>query len=174
MHPGYKLELIHADGRVEWIPSVPRDRRPGEEIYQVLTKYLDRHAIVQRIFTEYTTQSISANAIAMQLNREGVKSHTKSGLWYGSLIARTLRQPLYTGRWAFGKWTAHRYATVVNGVATNIKGNGKTKRKDHEDWVWTGKLFDGIVSMDTFETAQAACRRTPKRLQAIPTCGCLA
>ncbi len=149
-------------------PASPRDRRPGEEIYQVLSKYLDRRAVVQRIFAEYTTQAISANAIAMQLNREGIKSHTKSGLWYGSLIARTLRQPLYTGRWAFGKWTAHRYATVVNGVATNIKGNGKAKRKDHQDWVWTGKLFDGIVSQETLEAAQARLSPHTKRAPSNP------
>jgi len=154
-HPGYRLELIHTDGRTEWIPAMPRDKRPGEEVYQVLSKYLDRHAIVQRIFTQYTTEAVSANAIAMQLNNEGIDSHTRSSKWYGSLIARILRQPLYTGRWAFGKTTTHRYATVIGGVATNTKGTGKAKRKDSQEWVWTDKLFEGIVSPETFEAAQA-------------------
>lgn len=167
-HPGYKLELIHADGRVEWIPAMPRDRRPGEEIYQVLSKYKDRHDIVRRIFTQYTTLTISANAIAMQLNQEGIGSHTRSGKWYGSLIARTLRQPLYTGRWAFGKTTTHRYATVIGGVATNIKGTGKAKRKEAQEWVWTGQLFDGIVDQAIFEAAQARLKPHTVRAPSNP------
>ena len=167
-HPGYKLELIHADGRTEWIPAMPRDKRPGEEVYQVLSKYLDRHAIVQRIFTQYTTQAISANAIAMQLNQEGIESHTRTGKWYGSLIARTLSQPLYTGRWAFGKTTTHRYATILGGVATNIKGTGKAKRKNLSEWVWTEKLFEGIVSQQTFEAAQARLKPHTVRAPSNP------
>jgi DNA invertase Pin-like site-specific DNA recombinase len=168
VHSGYRLELIHADGRVEWVPRVPRDRRPGEEIYQVLSKYPERLDVVQRSFSEYTTQAVSANAIAMQLNRDGIRAHTRSGLWYGSLIARTLRQPLYTGRRAFGKWTTHRYATVFDGVATNTRGNGRMKRKEHDEWVWTDRLFDGIVSLETFEVAQKRLSPDTRRAPSNP------
>ena len=40
-------------------------------------------------------------------------------------------------------------------VSQPMSGTGKAKRKSPSEWVWTEKLFDGIVSQATFEAAQA-------------------
>jgi DNA invertase Pin-like site-specific DNA recombinase len=53
-------------------------------------------AIVRRIFAEYNA-GFAQNAIARDLEREGVPTLTPAGSWYATTIAGMLKNPLYVG-----------------------------------------------------------------------------
>ena len=161
--------LIHADGRTEWFEgegNFPKDRRKGETLRLApSTMFPERFEQVRLMYRWFLHENVSMNEIAHRLNDAGVRPAGEEAQFYGSLIERTLRNPIYKGVMGYGKHSMARYATLVDGLPRAISGDGSFRRKARDQWVESPVLFEGPVSAEEWEAAVAkleAARRGPR------------
>ena len=161
--------LIHADGRTEWFEgegNFPKDRRKGETLRLApSTMFPERFEQVRLMYRWFLRENVSMNEIAGRLNDAGVRPAGEGAQFYGSLIERTLRKPIYKGVMGYGKHSMARYATLVDGLPRAISGDGSFRRKARDQWVESPVLFEGPVSAEEWEAAVTkleAARRGPR------------
>jgi Recombinase len=110
-------------------------------------------------------ESVSMNEIAHRLNDAGGRPTGDEGRFYGSLVERTLRNPINKGVMGYGKHSTARYATLVNWLPKAISGDGSFRRKSRDQWVESPVLFEEPVSAEEWEAAiekLEAARKGPR------------
>src|SRR5439155_564663 len=116
----------------------------------------DEAELVRRIFTLYTRDGLSQDALAALLTREGLptagerhpaqKRRLPSGTWHQSTIADILRNRTYIGTMNYGK------RARIPGKANPDK---KTRWRAVPESEWIPVAVPPIVDIATFEAAQA-------------------
>jgi DNA invertase Pin-like site-specific DNA recombinase len=161
--------LIHADGREEWFEgegNFPKDRRKGETLRLAPSAmFPERFEQIRMMYKWFLHESVSMNEIAHRLNDAGVCPTGDEGSFYGSLVERTLRNPINKGVMGYGKHSTARYATLVDGLPRAISGDGSFRRKSRDQWVESPVLFEGPVTAEEWEAAVEkleASRRGPR------------
>ncbi len=138
-------------------------------------------AIVRQIFTWYTAQGWSINAIARKLNTTGVATRTGRAHWERSTVWGILRNPAYAGQAAYGKTTPQPRQRITRplrqrgGYSNRCSANRERPRAE-----WIAIPVPPLVPEPTFARAQElltqnqqfAPRRTiePTLLQGLLVC----
>lgn len=121
------------------------------------------------VFDKFASQAINYNALARQLNDNGLPHPPYSDRWAYHHVREMLRNPTYIGFPAWNKHNGGGYTEWRNGTRlTRTPG----KRKDHEkaDWVMPNNpLFEPVIDRATWDRVQQKLdqecpvkRRAPK------------
>src|ERR1035437_1570595 len=138
--------------------------------------------VVREVFERYINDGVSIGEIARWLTERGVPTRTGKAVWDRSSVWGMLRNTAYRGQAAFGKTkTLERHGKPTR--TTRVRGERHGRRAAREDQPaekWTLIAVPALVSVETFELAQArlaqnahfAKRNTkkPTLLQGILVC----
>ena len=150
----------------------------ADAYYQVLEGQAE---VVQTVFRRYTHDSMSINAIACELNENGVATRNGAARWCRSTVWAMLRNPAYMGLACFGKTEAVERRKITRplrqrgGYCPRTSANRERPREQ-----WIGIPVPPLVTEETFALAQEkleankrfAPRRTiePTLLQGMLVC----
>jgi site-specific DNA recombinase len=138
--------------------------------------------VVREMYRLYTQELWSIGAIARELNRRNVPTHSGKGPWERSTLWGMLRNPAYQGRACFGKTEASARQRVTKRLRE--KGGFSPRcsaghERPREQWIEIA--VPALVSEATFALAQErlaenqrlSARRTkaPTLLQGLLVCG---
>ncbi len=137
--------------------------------------------VVQLVFSTYTQQNQSINAIARMLNQRQIPTRTGTARWERSTVWGILRNPAYRGRACFGKTEIRPRQRITrplrqrNGLATRNSANHERPCQD-----WIEIAVPALISEEVFALAQEQLeknkRHSPRRtieptlLQGILVC----
>lgn len=96
--------------------------------------------VVRHIFEMYVNNEMGANKIAMELNRQGIKTKRNCN-WSQNAVSRILTNEIYIGNIVNGKEEVEDFLT------------GKRKIKEQQDWMVTNRVDLAIVDNAIFEKA---------------------
>jgi DNA invertase Pin-like site-specific DNA recombinase len=116
------------------------DKIPGD--YFNLSINEAEAAVVQEIFTNYTTSGNGVNKIADMLNDRGIKTK-RGGNWNPNGVKRILQNEIYIGKIINGKEEVKDFLT------------GTRTQKDESDWLVTIRPELALIDKDVFEKAQS-------------------
>jgi len=138
-------------------------------------------AIVRQIFTWYTEQVWSINAIARELNATPIPTRSGTARWERSTVGGLLRNPAYAGQACYGKTTPHPRQRLTRPLRQRTLWPSRTsanRERPRADWI--GIPVPALVGETTFALAQErleqnkrfAPRRTiePTLLQGLLVC----
>jgi len=137
--------------------------------------------VVRDLFRLYTREALSINAIARQLNEQGVATRTGKSRWERSTVWGMLRNPAYKGTACFGKTQRSERKKITRplrqggGFSPYSRAHRECPREE-----WIEIPVPALVEVETFELAQEqleknkrhAARRTlePTLLQGMLVC----
>ncbi|MDR1619583.1 MAG: recombinase family protein [Clostridiales bacterium] len=98
-------------------------------------------AVVRRIFAAYVNDNKGANKIAMELNREGVKTKRDCN-WTQTTVCRVLTNRIYIGKIINGKQEVSDFLT------------GQRKDKPEEEWMVVERPELAIIDKSVFDRAR--------------------
>lgn len=119
----------------------------------------DTAPVVKRIFRLYVKKNLSLRAIAKQLNTEGIPSPS-GGKWDGDAIRCILRRRKYIGTYT---WAITRQGSYHAATAEGIISRHKGQSHERSDGITIADHHEALVSVETFEAAQAKLAENRKR-----------
>jgi site-specific DNA recombinase len=114
------------------------DKIPGD--YFNLNINEKEAQIVRRIFELYVDYEMGANKIALELNKQGIKTKRNCN-WSQNAISRILTNEIYIGNIINGKEEVEDFLT------------GKRREKDEQDWIIISRPELAIIDKDIFDKA---------------------
>lgn len=137
----------------------------GYELHEgVLVIKPEEAAAVKLIFDKYVESPFSGvNNIARYLKAQGIRKNTrsnnKSNVFLECSITKILKNPVYTGKIAYGRTKQE-----------HIPGTRNTRRVKQKEYLLVQGLHDPIISEELFEKAQAKLiKNTDKHKRITPT-----
>lgn len=123
----------------------------------------DQAEIVRRIFDDYLNRCMSVSDIVGGLNADGVHSPAGKPKWGKTTVHRILRDPIYAGRFVWGKVLQGKFYRVVNGEVVRHTGKKSHNRQRREGWIEGPGTHEAIVPLETFEEAQGRLGANQRR-----------
>jgi hypothetical protein len=166
---------IYPDGREIYRDHFPRDRGSDDVLHLVPSCYQDRRDSVKFMMEHYAAGA-GAPTIARQLNALGYRLQN-GGLFYPMAVLHVLsRGAHHTGRYAWGKCRAGKYASRTEGIQYELVDNptGKRTRRPPEEWLWSEPIGEPLISRELFDQVQSRLqdrhRKNRKRAPKDPRC----
>ncbi len=142
-----------------------RKNQTSEAYYQVLEH---EARVVRSVFDLYTQDDLSINAIARQLNEQGIATRTGLSRWCRSTVWAMLRNPAYQGTACFGKTERAERQKITRPL--RLRGgysprNSANRERPRQDWIEIP--VPALVSEERFALAQERLeqnkRHSPRR-----------
>ncbi len=122
-----------------------------EKLSRTLEPHPEQSDIVKSIFDWYVNESVGSQIIADRLNSMGLKTN-RNNKWTCQAVASLIKNPLYTGKIAWGKTL--NYRTCKKKIA---------KRKLSEDkWIVSEGKHPALISEEIYEKAKTIMQRNIK------------
>src|SRR6267143_446008 len=120
--------------------------------YQVVESEAD---VVRMVFTIYTQQRFSINAIARLLNERGISTRTGKTRWERSTVWGLLRKPAYEGKACYGKTEQAERQRITRPLRQrNSSSHRSNCHRDRPRADWIEVPVPALVSEETFALAQ--------------------
>ena len=131
----------------------------GEARYEIVEA---EAAVVRRVFKTFIEDRISINAIARELNEEGIATKTGAAHWCRTTVWGMLNNPAYAGRACFGKTKPAVRQKVTRKLRLRGGYSPRSSRADvpREDWIEIP--VPAVVDEASFTTAQEQLQRNRK------------
>jgi hypothetical protein len=141
---GYRVHHVEkiVDGKWKRIP-------------EKLERVEEEAAIVEWLFRQYADTDTSMNALAFRLNKDGVPSPQRKGLWSQSTVRTILANRKYLGHMVYGERTEGKFWGVVDMKVKEREEPGKCRWKPKESAIVREDKHEAIIDQDTFDRVQA-------------------
>ena len=113
----------------------------------------EKVATVRWLFEQMATDTISARALATELNERGVPS-PRGRLWKTPAIIKLLRHPVYCGDFVYGRVRTAKYHTVHKGELAKRTAELNAGHQESDEWLTVRNAFEGIVNRKLWNKAQ--------------------
>jgi hypothetical protein len=165
---GGRYHQTYPDGRAQVLTYFPRDRAPTDVLRIIPSPDPKRRAVIKIIFHLYS-EGHGASFIAQELNRAGHRTD-QNKLYYNSLVNLIVRRGcIFTGRYAYARTGAGRYARHTTGTQFEITEHIDPRRtpRHHSEWVMTERYAEPVISDELWhrclELMESKRHRCPRR-----------
>jgi len=112
-------------------------------------------AVVREVYRLYTNQGFSMQAIARELDAQGIPTRTRQSGWERCTVRAILRNPAYTGRAYYGKTERGERTKVTRRLRQRGGFTSRaTVHRDRPEAEWIEIAVPAIISEESFALAR--------------------
>ncbi len=122
-----------------------------QKLGRTLEPHPEQSEIVKSIYDWYVNESVGSQIIADRLNNMGIKTN-KNNKWTCWAVAGLIKNPVYTGKIAWGKTINYRTA----------KKKGANRKVSEDKWIVSEGKHPALITDEIFEKAKLIMRNNVK------------
>ena len=122
-----------------------------EKLGRTLEPHPEQANIVKSIFDWYVNESVGSQIISGRLNSMGLRTN-KNNKWTCQAVASLIKNPLYTGKIAWGKTLNYR----------TCKKKNANKKQSENKWIVSEGKHPALISDEMYEKAKTIMQRNIK------------
>lgn len=169
-----RRKVVYADGREERCDGKENRLQPPTKSYTfrlVPTQDQTKIDVCRKVWGWLASEEITVNAVADRLNKLQIPSNTGKG-WYGVLLSKMMRNPVYRGAVAYNKRGHGKYKELIGGQRRDVpltKGKAKKGRnRDESDWIVCENAHEQIIDDVTFAKVLAKLNNAKRPTRSAP------
>jgi DNA invertase Pin-like site-specific DNA recombinase len=155
---GFQRRVEAADGRTRNVPRGQRFRRADGERVTLVAGEPSEVEVVNRIFTDYASERLSAAGLAKTLNAGGIPS-PRQKTWSQSTIRAMLRNPAYAGTYVWNRSSSAKLARILGQKVCKQKAETAGEKNSEEDVIPIENFHEALVSKEVFDRVQSLLAR---------------